>query len=213
LTGQNAPTVPAPVFFLSYGRTGSRRDTDPVASFFDDLSAQMSQLVDLLPGREPGFMDRTMDGGQDWERHILGAAGTSQVFVALLSTRYVLRSVWCAREWDLASRRLVKPRPGFSGGTETMILPVLWAPIKVPIPDRIKRIQLFSPTDLHNPAYRQRYETNGIYGLWFQDPDAYKSIVWQLAMRIQTMWAAQYVEPWIPESTAGLAENFGEVTP
>jgi TIR domain len=212
LTGQNAPTVPAPVFFLSYARTGSSTDANLVVRFFNDVSDHVRELVDLPPGREPGFMDRSLAGGELWERRILGAAGSCQVFVALLSTRYVRRSVWCAREWDLAERRRVFPVLGAPGATEVMILPVLWAPIVIPIPARVRRVQAFSPSGLHNPAYSKRYEESGIYGLLAQDQDAYRTIVWQLALRIQSMWAAQHVETWIPESTAGLAETFEEAT-
>jgi hypothetical protein len=223
LTGDIAEDLPAPVFFLSYAHTTSAADGDDeaddlVVRLFTDLNRHLAQLLSSLPGQEFGFMDRTMGGGELWEKRILHAVGSCQVFVALLSTHYLTGSVWCAREWDLAARRRVTRRPGAPrlGAPHldnTAVLPVIWAPIMTPTPAKVKVVQRFTPTGLRKPAFARRYADEGIYGLLTQDQEAYATIVWKLALHIQSMCAAQDVETWIPDNANELAETFGEVRP
>jgi hypothetical protein len=210
LTGLPAAEPPAPVFFLSYARTAGEVPDTFVRQLFADLEQHLRQLLNSLPGQSLGFMDMTMRGGELWERRVLRAAGTSQVFIALLSNRFLNGSSWCATEWDVFARREIKPRATAYSVDETAILPVLWAPITEPIPDLVEAVQRFTPQRLPNPGYAESFEAWGIYGLQTQDPEAYRSIVWSLALRIQSMFAAQYVEPSVPANTEGLRKTFGE---
>ncbi|MGH8940007.1 MAG: TIR-like protein FxsC, partial [Actinomycetes bacterium] len=65
----------APVFFLSYARahhlnkpvTAPYQVNRHVLRLFQDLSENVNQLLALPSGRDPGFMDLTMSGGEEWE--------------------------------------------------------------------------------------------------------------------------------------------------
>jgi hypothetical protein len=214
-----AGSEPSPVFFLSYARGRSRvglgpdvnRDTQ-VRRLFNDLSRDLNELVPLPTGKEHGFMDTPIAGGEVWESTMLRAAGTCQVFVALLSSNYVFGSEWCAMEWDVfARRRAVRRGPDPTGGTtvEVAILPVLWAPIAERVPPSIRRIGSFTPHGLPDPDFARLYEENGLYGLLrTQKIDVYQSIVWSLARRIQQIHHQYYVEAGVPAGTAGLRRSF-----
>jgi TIR domain len=111
------------IFFLSYAQArhirtsqaGTYDANQSVVRFFDDLSMHVDQLVGSPTGVDPGFMDRSMQGGTRWASEVLAAAGTCHVFIPLLSPGYV-ESTWCAREWDAFSRRNVGRRAGRGAG-------------------------------------------------------------------------------------------------
>jgi hypothetical protein len=79
----------APLFFLSYAHSQRRESNPYVARLFDDLSMHVNEMVPYGNRGDPGFMDRSMGGGERWSRELLTAAGTCQVFVALISGPYV----------------------------------------------------------------------------------------------------------------------------
>lgn len=60
----------APVFFLSYARVG-RYGKDA----FADLSQDVAELAGRPAGSDPGFMDRSMGGGEEWLRELLREEG------------------------------------------------------------------------------------------------------------------------------------------
>lgn len=212
----------APVFFLSYARP--RRVNVPVARpryedrrverLFKDLTDMVNELVPLPAGRDPGFMDRQLAGGELWEEELLRAVGTCQVFICLISPRYLNDSEWCAMEWDVFSRRKrVRRADGSPGGNETSIVPVLWAPVVDKIPDDVNAVTRFSPRDMPDPAYEAAYEENGLFGLLTQhQTDAYEAFVWKLALHVQRLNARYYVEPKVPRNTTGLRKSFGGET-
>lgn len=195
----------APVFFLSYARAkpANRRVAPPheadrfVLKFFDDLNAIVNELVPMLPGHDPGFMDRTMEGGERWEKQVLEAAATCQVFVALLSTSFLVRSEWCAMEWDAFSRRKIIRRVERQPDHATGIIPLLWAPIERSIPKVVAEVERFNPTDLPDPVFAAQYQDNGILGLLRMSSltSAYEAVIWRLGLQIQRMHHSHWVEP------------------
>jgi hypothetical protein len=210
----------APVFFVSYARPRVvQHDVAPAERnrhamrFFGDLTAIVNELIPVLPGGDPGFMDMTMEGGERWEKHLLNAAGTCQVFIALLSGPY-LRSEWCAMEWDVFSRRSVVRRTDMRPDTETGILPVQWVPIVGPIPPVVNDVNRFTPSGLPDDGFGAQYRRHGVYGLLQRGQEnAYQSIIWALALRIQQLRHSHWVEPLIPPDTTGLHRTFDRGAP
>jgi len=193
-----------PLFFLSYARAASvlranGPQPDPngyVVQFFNDLSRDVAELAPRMPGAEPGFMDRSMQGGGRWTDELLQAVGGCQVFVALLSAAY-MRSEWCGMEWHAFSQRTVDKVTEGASSHQTCIIPVAWAPVlDEQVPACVLAVQRFSPTDLPEPDMAWRYETDGLFGLLRMGLDgAYRTVVWRLAMRIRDIYYKHSVEP------------------
>jgi hypothetical protein len=209
----------APVFFLSYSRPDRSR---PVAApqepnrhvmrFFDELTENVNELVGSPAGQDPGFVDLGRGGGESWQETVLGAVGTCQVFVCLLS-RPLLKSPWCCREWDAFARRAVVPRGGSARPGDTAIVPVLWAPLSDPMPPMVAKINVFRPTGLPKEHYAARYLANGLFGLLRSEPDIYEAILWKLALHIQRIHTQYWVEPRIPAGVDDLRTSFDEGVP
>lgn len=206
-----------PIFFLSYARARRpiRAQTGPqdvnrfVVRLFDDLSVHVDQLVGSPTGVDPGFMDRSMEGGTRWAREVLGAAGTCHVFVPLISSGYV-ESEWCAREWDAFSCRNVSRREADSSGNNTAILPVTWSPMREDqLPPAVRELQFFLPQQLADPNIAQRYRDDGVYGLLtLNDEAAYQAVAWRLARGIVDAYHSYHVESRIPTDPRQLRESF-----
>jgi len=193
----------APVFFLSYWRpdppafgAGPPREANRfVMRFFDDLTEDVNNLIGSVPGRDPGFLDVTRGGGELWERRLLHAAGTCQVFICLLSSPYLSGSEWCAREWDLFSRRQVVPRQGPAAHDESAIVPVLWTPLTDPLPPAVADVNLFMPTRLRDD-FRADYQAEGLLGLLRTGKEPiYQAIVWRIAQHVERVRRHFRVEP------------------
>lgn len=195
-----------PIFFLSYAHARVNRS---VLRFFDDLSMHVDQLVGSPTGVDPGFMDRSMDGGTRWASEVLTAAGTCHVFIPLISSRYV-ESKWCAMEWDTFARRNVLHRPMDSSGSTTAILPVTWSPTREDqLPPTVRELQFFQPQKLTDPNIAQRYRDDGVYGLLaLHDEAAYQAVTWRLARGIVDAYHTYQVEPKIPADPRQLRESF-----
>ncbi len=205
-----------PIFFLSYARARLiRSQAGPqdvnrfVVRLFDDLSRHVDQLVGPPPGVDPGFLDRSMEGGTRWEREVLAAAGTCHVFIPLISSGYV-ESKWCAMEWDAFSGRNVVRGPSDSSASKTAILPVTWSPMREDqLPPVVRELQFFLPQQLMDPNIAQRYLANGVYGLLtLNDEAAYQAVAWRLARGIVDAYHAYHVEPKIPTDPRQLREPF-----
>jgi len=181
-----------------------------VVRLFDDLSMHVDQLMGSPTGVDPGFMDRSMEGGSRWAREVLAAAGTCHVFIPLISSGYV-ESKWCAMEWDAFSRRNVGRRSSDSSESRTAILPVTWSPmLEDQLPPTVRELQFFLPQQLKDPDIAQRYLTEGVYGLLaLNDQVAYQAVAWRLALRVVNAYHAYYVEPKIPMDPQQLRESFG----
>jgi len=152
-----------PIFFLSYAQArpirtlqASPHDVNRfVVRLFNDLSMHVDQLVGSPTGVDPGFMDRSMEGGTKWALEVLTAVGTCHVFIPLISSRYV-ESTWCAMEWDAFWRRDVIRRPSDSSGSRTAILPVTWSPmLEDQLPPAVRELQFFLPQQLTDPNIAQ----------------------------------------------------------
>ncbi|MGH3921289.1 MAG: TIR-like protein FxsC [Pseudonocardiaceae bacterium] len=209
-----------PIFFLSYVQAGPIRSlagpqdvNRSVVRLFDDLSMHVDQLVGSPTGVDPGFMDRSMQGGTKWAREVLAAAGTCHVFIPLISSGYV-ESEWCAMEWDAFSCRNVSRREADLSGNNTAILPVKWSPMREnQLPPAVQELQFFLPQQLTDPDIAQRYLANGIYGLLaVKDEAAYQTVAWHLALGIVDAYHAYHVEPRIPTDPGKLRKSFRVTT-
>lgn len=204
VTGSMLPSERWPIFYLSYAKargdgseTSSNRGSQLLSQFFEDLSADVSELLPLPPGATPGFIDLSIPaGGVRWSDVVLRALGTCQVFVALLSAPY-LESDWCGMEWFAFTQRSVYTRSESAPKAQTCILPVLWSPIRdVRLPRSVLSVQRYSPNNLPYPDLAQLYENEGIFGLMrMRHEDFYQTVVWQLARRIAHIQLDQRVEP------------------
>ena len=168
-----------------------------------------------LAGRDPGFLDRGMRAGVDWEREILTAVGTCQVLVALVSEPFA-KSTWCGWEWDAFSRRRTWRRADRVQMPGPMcILPVVWAPNpEVPTPKVVSSTQLFIPKPMSEEPSGQlgpRYQKEGIYGLHIAGQQAaYRGTVWRLAQEISHLIVPYWVEPGVPAGGSDLTNVFAE---
>jgi hypothetical protein len=183
----------APLFFLSYARaarnlhpTGPPHDPNrQVVQFFDDLSENVAELVSRPPGADPGFMDRSIPDGGHWTPELLGALGTCQVFVPLLSVPY-FQSKWCGMEWHAFAQRTMIRTGDSASDHQTGIIPVVWAPTPPgAAPAVVRAVQRFTPAGLPDPDTAEHYKREGVYGLLrLRLEDAYQAVVWRLAQRI-----------------------------
>ncbi|MEV0459280.1 TIR-like protein FxsC [Catellatospora methionotrophica] len=191
-----------PVFFLSYGHAHAlpleveTARNDRVSLFFNDLSADVGELVGRAPNEYVGFMDQTFQGGEDWVADLTEALGGCQVFIPLISSSLVASS-WCGMEWDGFTRRRVIKRDTRVPVRKCPILPVIWTPLDtVELPTVMDRVQRFSPQNSSTPALRRLYLQEGIYGLLnLQPTNAYREVVWRLARRVVDLHRRYYVEP------------------
>jgi hypothetical protein len=206
----------APVFFVSYAQftTQHLEVQEPnqyVMEFFDELSGNVSQLLGRRTGEYPGFLDRTLVGGQRWTRDLFQAAATCQVFVPLVSPG-LLRSKWCGLEWDAFSRRKIVRRKGTAPVSESSILPVAWIHTETDeLPSVVSDIQIFSPVGLPDPAFARQYLEDGLFGLRQLGQNVvYRAVVWRLAQRIVQIYRTHRVLPLdpVPTGTDGLTNVF-----
>jgi hypothetical protein len=205
----------APVFFMSYAHApdrqrGQLQDQNKLfMDFFDELSANVAELVSLPPGTEPGYVDRSLDAGDHWTDELLQALGTCQVFVALLSARY-FGSAWCSKEWYAFSQRNAVSKAK-QKNNKTNIAPVIWAgPVHDDqVPAAIGRIQRFRPIQLFEPAIAEHYSREGLYGLRKTNHVAYQTVVWKLAQHIAQVQYEHRLKPLILKEDE-LQDIFGE---
>ncbi|WP_433617246.1 TIR-like protein FxsC [Dactylosporangium sp. CA-139114] len=207
-----------PVFFVSHARPDHVDQAQPpqdryrhVKRFYDDLTANVNELIGSSSGQVAGFVDLAQAGGARWDRQVLRAAGTCQVMVCLLSTDYLFGSEWCPREWDVFTRRhVVRRATGEPDREETAILLVRWARVLRPLPKAVAEINRFTPLGLPQ-ADVAAYEDNGILGLIrTRNDDVYDAVVWKLAMHIQQLHHNYLVEPAVPDGIEGLRTTFAE---
>jgi hypothetical protein len=209
----------APVFFLSHARERQlHRPTSvlqpinqQVQRLYRDVSEQLGQLVAAQPGQDLGFVDMTMDTGERWKQRLLDKVSSAQVFVCLISVRYLTNSEWCAMEWDLFTRRRVLSREDGKPALASAIIPVYWAPYVVPVPAEIEDVNRFTPMDLCSPEVVELYQNDGLYGLMVAgNDDAYRPIVWSLAKTIWRIHQRYWVEPLSLTGTETFRTAFGQ---
>lgn len=188
----------APVFFLSYHRSGKSElsgahETDEhVLRLFNDLIDQLNPLVARRPGAEYGFIDRGMHGGHRWEPNLLDALGRCQVFVALTSAPY-FASEYCGKEWHGFSQRGITHTGRGIERFNSAIVPVVWARnYSGRTPKVANDLQTFTPGPGYNePLYLER----GLHGLLATGKEeVYKEVTWRLAKRIANTFYSCRVE-------------------
>ncbi|MDQ0945326.1 TIR-like protein FxsC [Streptomyces sp. V1I1] len=191
-----SPMGQDPYFFLSYARVPSteeeRRGEHPdqdLVDFHRELCRHVMQLTDHDGTQPPGFLDRRMGIGADWEKNLKQALATCQVFVPVYTKRYFSRE-WCGKEWDAFARRQAeqhRARPY----TVNAIVPVLWlSPAHLDLPPVAEAVQYTHP-DLGPP-----YLKMGLYGLREAGYSLqYRRAVWGIAQTIVKVAQQARLEP------------------
>jgi TIR domain len=197
-----------PFFFFSYAHVetvpylampyanGSQQEPDDYAvQFFHDVSSLVVAQIDRRPGVDPGFIDRSMEGGRLWTDELLHMLGSCQVFVALLSPAYIT-SDWCGMEWNAFSERTVTRLRQTAPDHEACIIPVIWTRVREHRkPSCIRKVQPFLPSDLPDPDAVRRYKKDGVLGLLNTGPTSfYRGIILRLAQRIAELYDDYQVE-------------------
>ncbi|WP_237280577.1 TIR-like protein FxsC [Streptomyces caniscabiei] len=183
------------VFFMSYARlpAGARAKKDPstvaLEQFHTHLCSDIMQLTDHDGVESPGFLDQSIDLGENWQSRLEHALATCRVFVPVYTSRYFTRE-WCGKEWDAFARRQeeqLRTRP-YTGNA---IIPVLWVGQQhLTLPPVAKKVQ-FARHDLG-----EDYLGSGFYGLKKAGRHArYRSSVWALAQRIVNVAQQTSLEP------------------
>lgn len=185
------------VFFMSYARTPlkgaarARKDPSDVAleQFHAQLCSDIMQLTDHDGEESPGFLDLSMDPGDDWESRLKQALATCRVFVPIYNSRYFKRE-WCGREWDAFARRQeeqLRTRP-YTGNA---IVPVLWVGHQhLTLPPMAAKVQYA------HPDLGKDYLQSGLYGLKQAGRHLkYRSSVWTLAQMIVKVAQQTSLEP------------------
>ena len=199
-----------PYFFLSYAHAPRDfpvgRDPDLwIAQLYDDLCEHIKSLADLAPGKKAGFMDRELQQGHEWPRHLSQALATCHVFVPLYSRRY-FKSEHCGREWFAFNRRRLNYRARSARPIET-IVPALWIPVRDGLfPEAASAVQ-------YNSAdFGQLYAEHGFYGIMKVSRwrEAYEEAVYLLARRIvDAAEASPPIEPEVWTEYESLPSAFG----
>ncbi|MEU4244132.1 TIR-like protein FxsC [Actinoplanes sp. NPDC026619] len=179
-----------PVFFMSYarsprsGQSAALMELNPhVTAFYDDLSADVNDLLGTGPGKEPGFIDESVLGGERWTRKVLRAVNSCQVFLPLISSAYFTNE-WASAEWNAFARREVRPRAGGEVSSSAAIIPIVWIPMPESQLPEVADVPHFVPPRLSAEA-REMYLREGLYGLRrIGAHNAYDEIVWRLAQHI-----------------------------
>jgi FxsC-like protein len=111
-----------PNFFLS----SAAGDDDPyVQEFFEDLRRRVS-LLSSDHGADQSFLGTVGNRPDSWPSGMLLGLATCDVFVALVSPRYLLNEN-CGRQWELFAQRLAQAgqRPG---EPSSAMIAVAWTP-------------------------------------------------------------------------------------
>ena len=191
--GRPDPHTP---FFISYAHTGPESD-EMAKRFYHLLRGHIQTLVHVPVGTALGFFDQDgIDPAVLWDKELAQALGTCQVLVALLCPPYLNRE-WCGKEWHAFTMRKADRLPGADGSPNlSPILAVRWAPIPFALPEEVGRPQFFTPANTNKqPDLAKSYEEDGVYRLLEDDEVAARTIIWQLAKRIQKMYYSQRLRP------------------
>lgn len=185
---ENGAGMPDSYFFLSYAHSPPLAQImagDPpeapdewVSAFFADLSKAVGSRAAENSRLVPGFFDRGIPVGSDWNTVLAQALGTAQVFVPLYSPEYLTRS-WPGREWACFEERV---KSAGVANPMTRFLPVLWIPVPAGYrPSGMEEALSLAP----GPAARP-YQENGLRAMLRLKPyrGSYEMIVARMAERI-----------------------------
>jgi hypothetical protein len=209
----------SPLFFVSYSHSDESYAPNSLEhepnwrfmKFFSELSENVAELISRGAGADPGYIDQSIAGGEQWTTELLKAVGTCQVFVALLSVRYI-ESDWCGKEWHAFSQREISRLDGNEPRSQTAIIPVIWAPFPQDrCPSAVTAVQRFTPRAMPDPSITRQYEANGIFGLMrLRDETAYDAVLWRIAQNIADLHYSYRVEPRLFRSSTELRNIFRE---
>jgi FxsC-like protein len=197
-------------FFLSYAHSprDEHRNQDSdlwITQLYEALGEHIRQLIDLLPGSKPGFMDRQLWQGQEWPWRLSHALATCRVFVPLYSRQY-FKSEHCGKEWFAFHRRALNHAASNGVGRVEAIVPALWTPVRDGRFPEAARSVRFRPED-----FGQLYAEHGFYGIMKVNRwrDAYDEAVYLLARRIVDAAEASPVQPEAAVQYESLPAAFG----
>ena len=138
-----------PLFFLSYAHAhwedpSEQRDADYwIHRFHAHLCAELDKLVDIPRGRDPVFIDRRLQLGENWPDELAERLARCAVFVPLYTTRYFRRPD-CGREWSVIRQRQ-DMHISATSRSPNIVIPVLWEPIEPDdMPSWVRKIQYTS---------------------------------------------------------------------
>jgi FxsC-like protein len=177
-------TGDGPFFFLSYAHSHRHDGLDPddpdqlIGRLFKDLCDHISDETGRLASGV-GFMDRELQQGNEWPRHLSRNLATCRVFVPMYSHRY-FQSEHCGKEWAAFRDRAWNGCAHASSHVEA-IVPALWRPVQhEALPEAARDIH-FNPGEL-GPIYAEY----GFYGIMklTRFSEEYEWVIYNLAERI-----------------------------
>ncbi|MGC8921109.1 FxsC protein [Streptomyces sp. PG2] len=163
-------------FFLSYARQDDRDDVF-VSRFYEDLVAELDRLGEDCSRQKPFRDVERLALGADWERMLGREVGHCRAMVALCSPAYV-HSLYCGKEWAAFQARVEDYRERTDIDVRALI-PLVWAPLRGPVPEVISRYQFFEP------EMGREYVEQGLMSLMRGDPTAYRRALRLIAKRVQ----------------------------
>ena len=138
--------------------------------------------------------------GGKWRPELLRHCATAATMVVLLSDTQ-LDSEWCAREWGVFEERLRRFRP--DGEAPHPLLPLVWAPLRRPLPHTVRERQRLDWVEPVGHADR------GVLELMYTSPDDYRALCFRIGGLVAR--AAATPLPPLPTSEAGAVEPAWEV--
>ncbi len=173
-------TTESPYFFLSWARTDAE---DPyVNRFYNDLMTELSARVEDF-FEQPSFEELS---------RLSRTVGSCRTFVALYSPAY-FNSPRCGSEFAAFTERLGRHQR-FSGVDARALVPVMWAPQPVSLPDSAARYQWLEP------EMGEEYAQHGLRHLLRTEPNGepYRRVVATVARAVRTA-AEHYRLPTTPD--------------
>ena len=171
------------LFFLSYARRDAKGDPW-LRQFYNRLAREVARLSGLpanVEDSEIGFFDdKGIKDGDEWPWSLVSALQTTKVFVCLYSNAY-FKSEFGGKEFQIFRSRLDLYRDRHGGIAPSLILPVLWDPIRSveQLPEAVVDIQYT------RPEYGESYTQFGLaHLLRKKNAPAYQDFIARFAQHI-----------------------------
>jgi FxsC-like protein len=127
-------------FFLSYAREDSRASTH-LQEFYHNLATEVKKRSPALA--EPFLEVEEIKTGEDWSERMKRALMTAKVLLCVVSPTYLTRD-FCGKELAVFNERDLHYRKMLGDdqlSRPPIILPVLWIPVKEPLPIALLKYQ------------------------------------------------------------------------
>src|SRR6185369_12941035 len=164
--------------FFSYARDNA---DEYLETFFNDLREEIHQYTSLPPP-EILFRDTRLETGDNWDERLKAGLATSDALICLVSPTYVGRE-FCGKEFQIFTERVeaAKVRHArFADPPPSVILPILWIPVKSDMPQSLDRLQHY------NDDYPSEYKTEGLrYLLRLGKQEEYRDFLHRFVERVQ----------------------------